>query len=102
MSLGRVIDFEREHDAERRALALGARNVDRAVHLLHEALHDGHSHAGALVVAACIAARLRERLENALEELLAHADARVAHHETVGHDVALDSQLIDGAAHRAA
>ena len=72
MSLGRAIDFEREHDAERRALALDARDVDRAVHLLHEALHDGHSHAGALVVAACIAARLRERLENAPEELLCY------------------------------
>ena len=61
-----------------------ALHPDGAVHLFHQALDDGHPQAGALIDAAGVVFLLGKGLENALQELLAHAHAGVGDGPAIG------------------
>ena len=70
-------------DGEGGALALDALHGDGAVHHVDEVLGDGHAQAGSLDAADGGGALAFERVEDVLDELRAHADARVRHDEPV-------------------
>lgn len=84
LGLRRRRDVKGAGDGKGGPLPQPALHPDDAVHLFHQALDDGHPQAGALIDAAGVAALLGKGLENALQELLAHAHAGVGDGPAIG------------------
>ena len=94
--VGRLRDLERDRDLEGRALPDPARNLDGAAHGVDELLCDGHAEARALVRAARARRFLGERLEDAREELRAHADPRVRDGPAADRSAVLVGPVVEG------
>lgn len=82
--LRRRRDVKGDGDGKGGPLPQPALHPDGAVHLFHQALDDGHPQAGALIDAAGIRVFLGEGVENMLQKLFTHTDARIADRPAVG------------------
>ena len=82
-------DLKGDGDDEGGAHPHLAGHFNGPAHLVHQALHDGHAQAGALIDAAGVVFLLGKGLEDALQKLLAHAHAGVRDGPAVGDGVAV-------------
>ena len=86
---GRVVVYgKRQRDSKAAALPHRALDGDRAVHLLHQLVHDGHTQPGAAVLGARGVVLLAERLKQVVvNKVLRHADAGIPDRERIGRGV---------------
>ena len=86
---GRVVVYgKRQRDGKAAALPHRALDGDRAVHLLHQLAHDGHTQPGAAVLGARGVVLLAERLKQmVVNKVLRHADAGIPDRERIDRGV---------------
>ena len=83
-----VVDGKRQRDGKAAALPHRALDGDRAIHLLHQLVHDGHAQPGAAVLGARGVVLLAERLKQVVvNKVLRHADAGIPDRERIGRGV---------------